>query len=484
MEEKELVLAKIDILFLFRIWLRYAKKFWLLALLMMVLGAGLLGYNGYKAYKPVYSATVSFTVRVANPLYANVEAYNNATARQLNTTFPFILRSAILQQRVSEHLGVPYIPNVYTTVLTDSNIFTIMVRDSDPEWAYEVLMAVVECYPQVAEYVVGATTLVMLDSSGVPTKPLYDLDLTDSLLMGAGAGLVLWMLFMLLLTLSRRTIHNEDELKRTMNYACLGIVPATRTAQRKKSCPLLHKDHGKFGFGESIRLLQMHVQKEMQKQDHKILMVSGATPSEGKSTIAINLAIAFAKRGHRVLLVDCDMYNPSVHRSLSMENYRTLKDYQNNEATMAEIIQKCPDVRHLYLLGANMDFKDTETKDVFQSILKASRKSFDYVILDTPPCSLLVDAAELSDLADCALMVIRQDYASRAQILEGVKLLTDNGLPLIGCTINGVVGNLASHGYRYGNGYGYGGYGYGYGYGYGGYSGYGYGYGSKKSDSD
>ena len=99
------------------------------------------------------------------------------------------------------------------------------------------------------------------------------------------------------------------------------------------------------------------------------------------------------------------------------------------------------------------------------------------MILDTPPCSLLVDTAELSDLADCALMVIRQDFATRARILEGVKLLTDNGLPLIGCTINGVSGNLASHGYRYGNGYGYG-YGYGYDYGYG----YGYGYGTRKSD--
>ena len=135
----------------------------------------------------------------------------------------------------------------------------------------------------------------------------------------------------------------------------------------------------------------------------------------------------------------------------------------------------------MYVMAANMDFKDMKTKALLQKILKASRKTFDYVILDTPPCSLMVDAAELSDLVDCAMMVIRQDYASRAQIIEGVKLLTDNGLPLIGCAINGVTGNLATHGYRYGNGYGYG-YGYSYRYGYGGYGGYGYG--SRKKDSD
>jgi receptor protein-tyrosine kinase len=134
----------------------------------------------------------------------------------------------------------------------------------------------------------------------------------------------------------------------------------------------------------------------------------------------------------------------------------------------------------MYVMPANLDFKDVKAKTLLEKVLKASRKSFDYVILDTPPCSLMVDTAELSDLADCALMVIRQDYATRSQILEGVRLLTDNGLTMIGCAINGVTGNLASHGYRYGNGYGYG---YGsYGYGYGGYSGYGYG--SKKNDSD
>jgi capsular exopolysaccharide synthesis family protein len=474
MEEKELNLPKIDLIFAFRIWLRYAKRFWAMAVILAVLGAGILGYNGYQAYTPVYDAHVSFTVRVANPLYSSINAYNTATAQQLHSTFPYILRSAILRQRVMEHMGGRYIPAVSTSVLPNPNIFTISVRHSDPEFAYEVLQAVVECYPQVADYVVGATSLVILDDSGVPTKPVYDLDLRESLMLGAGGGVMLWALFILLLTISRRTIHNEDELKQTLNYPCLGLVSATKVIS--KNCPMIHTDKGKYGFGESIRLLQMHVQKEMQQQDKRVLMVSGAIPGEGKTTISVNLAIAFAKKGFRVLLVDCDMYNPSVLRSLGLENVQTMRDYKEGRATSSEIILKSG-IRHMYALAANMDFKDVATKELLQKLLAASRKTFDYVIIDTPPCSLMVDTAELSDLADCALMVIRQDYATRTQIIEGVRLLTDNGLTMLGCAINGVSGNLASKGYRYGNGYGYG-----YGYGYGGYSSYGYG--SKKSDGD
>lgn len=80
MEEKELNLSKIDLIFIFRIWLRYAKQFWAAGLVLMLLCAGILGYSGYKAYTPIYEASVSFTVRVANPLYSNINSYNNATA--------------------------------------------------------------------------------------------------------------------------------------------------------------------------------------------------------------------------------------------------------------------------------------------------------------------------------------------------------------------------------------------------------------------
>lgn len=482
MEEKELKISKIDLIFLLRIWLRYAKQFWAMAVALAILGACAMGFVGYRAYTPVYEASVSFTVKVSNPLYGGINSYNNAAAKQLNSTFPYILRSAILRQRVSEYLGVSAIPTVTTTVMENSNIFTMRVRHSDPEWAYEVVQAMIECYPQVADYVVGGTDLVMLDESGIPQKPLRDLDLTDHLLIGAAGGVLLWCVFMLLMVLCRRTIHNEDELQSTLNYTCLGIVPATKVVGKDKRCPLIHHDSGKFGFAESVRLLQMHVTKEMRAQNKKILMVSGATPGEGKTTIAVNLGIASAKAGNRTLLVDCDQYNPSVCRSLNVEKGVTMREYVEGGANAKELLSRTS-IRHLYCMNTGVDIKDKGIKESLGRLLRAARETFDVIILDTPPCSLLVDAAELSDLADCALMVIRQDYASRDQIIEGVRLLTDNGLPLIGCAMNGVSGNLATSGYQYGNGYGYG-YGYSYGYGYGRKYGYGYGYGSKKSDGD
>ena len=81
------------------------------------------------------------------------------------------------------------------------------------------------------------------------------------------------------------------------------------------------------------------------------------------------------------------------------------------------------------------------------------RNVFDVILLDTPPSSILSDASEIAALADCALMVIRQNYASRDQILEGVQMISDSDLQLIGSVLNGADRKGSSYGY-YGYGYG------------------------------
>jgi tyrosine-protein kinase Etk/Wzc len=107
------------------------------------------------------------------------------------------------------------------------------------------------------------------------------------------------------------------------------------------------------------------------------------------------------------------------------------------------------------------------SKEDLTQLIQYVQDPFDVIILDTPPCSLIAETVEIAEVADCGIMVIRQDHSSKNQILDGVRLLADSGLPLIGCVFNGVDGRMTPGGYQYGYSYGYG-YGNGYGYGYGG----------------
>ena len=190
----------------------------------------------------------------------------------------------------------------------------------------------------------------------------------------------------------------------------------------------------------------------------KVLIVSSAIPGEGKTTVSVNLAIALARNGKRVLLIDCDMYNPSVERALKPTIGKVLGSFTFGKTEKKANVHALT-IRNLFTVlltqGKGSDGRFLSSADLRQ-LVQSSRKGFDYVILDTPPCSLLADTAEMSSAADCALMVVRQDYASRDKILDGARLLTDSGLPLIGCVMNGVTGTQRAGGYNYGYGYGYG----------------------------
>ena len=270
--------------------------------------------------------------------------------------------------------------------------------------------------------------------------------------------LACFVLYAFLIALTRTSIHDEEQLKNVLNQPCLGNIPVTQVVGRDMVCPLIHKDRGKFGFGEAIRLLRIRTEKEMAKANKKVLIVSSAIPGEGKTTVSVNLAIALARNEKRVLLIDCDMYNPSVERALKPTIGKVLGSFTFGETEKKANVHALT-IRNLFTVlltqGKGSDGRFLSSSDLRQ-LVQSSRKGFDYVILDTPPCSLLADTAEMAGAADCAVIVVRQDYAPKDKILDGARLLTDSGLPLIGCVINGVTGTQRAGSYNYGYDYGYG----------------------------
>ena len=474
MENERTEPQKIDIFILLEDFLRQAKRIWLLGLVLIVLCSGMWTLRQKLSYRDVYEAYASFTVRVANPLYGSVSSYNDKTAQVMADTFPSMLTSDLLRFKVMEHLGISGVPSMTVSASAQSSILTLKVRDSDAQRAYDVLNAVIACYPEVSEFVVGATVLVLLDESGVPSAPVNAFSYRTCLIQGALMGAVIWCCILLVLVLLKNTIHNESELRKTLNIPCLGQIPTVK-ATKKMPYPLIHKARDASGFGEAVRLLRLRVEKAMAEDGKKVLLVSSAIPGEGKSSISANLAVSLAQKGRRVLLIDCDLRNPSVVKILSskkcpLNNKVSLVDYIKGTATVRDAVQET-EVKGLSIISGGEGGKAENSALLSQNrmayLLQASRNLYDYVILDTPPCSMLADAAELSELAEAALMVIRQDYAGRDQIIDGIQRLGDGELRVVGCTFN----HVAKH--RYG-GYGYGGYGgYGYGYGYGGYGSYG-----------
>ncbi|WP_438750874.1 GumC family protein [Pararhizobium sp. O133] len=197
-------------------------------------------------------------------------------------------------------------------------------------------------------------------------------------------------------------------------------------------------------FSESVRRLRLTLDQQERKRtvpkshdpdEGAIIMVSSALPNEGKSTMALSLARAYALTGKRTLLIDCDLRKPSVNKQLNLEPNHDFIDYlrqDRNSATLTSLIMRDPLSNLTVLLGGRRS--DIATDELVMSekmgrILSSARKHFDYVILDTPPVEPVVDGLYLARHADMIVFVIKWASTPQSSAKRAVAALKENKSP-------------------------------------------------------
>lgn len=464
------------------IWIAFKrglKRFWWLLILLAVLGGGVLGVRAWKNYVPTYTASVTFTVRVDNSVYAGISAYNAKTASQMERTFPYILTSGVLSDIVKEDLNTDYLPAISAKAIENANLLELKVTGTDPKFCHKVLQSVINNYPAIAERVVGPTELTIVDATGIPDTPNNQRSWKSAAEKGALAGLAAAALLILAYGSLNATVMGRDDFQRISNAAYLGALPVVPSKKRTNAAAQIVnlKTVNSRNYREAFRTVSSRVNKALKQNNYRVLMVSSAIPSEGKTTVSFNLATALSDLQHKVLLIDCDLRSPSLYRMLKQKECEGITEWYNGEAELSQIIHSVTaDKLDVIFAGqATNDSAEILGSDKFKQLLTSLRNEYDLIVLDTPPCSMLADATELSTQADCFAMVVKQDYASRDSVISGLNNLQESGIPIIGYIMNEYEGGASG---RYGYGYGYGKYGYGkYGYGK-------YGYGQKADEAE
>ena len=219
----------------------------------------------------------------------------------------------------------------------------------------------------------------------------------------------------------------------------------------------------------------------------KTVMITSSLQSEGKSITALNLAISFAQTDRKVIIVDCDLRRPKLARLLQASSRAGLSNLLMDESLQDEAILHTEIPNLDALLSGDIPPNPSEllSSPRMMRLLEKLKEQYDYVVLDTPPVNVVIDAVALAPNVDGVLFVVRANQSERGPVINAVEQLEYAKGKVLGFVLNGVDLESTSYGYakrRYGyKKYGYKKYGYGrYGYSRYGYSKYAYGYSSRR----
>lgn len=480
----------------------FRRFWWIAGILGLSVGVVLL-YQGYKKVSGSYTASASFYITVQSNNYAYTNIYSQGTASQMAETFPYLLQSELLQDVVKEELGVDYLNgSIYATGVEDTNLFTLNVISNNAQDAYDILLAVMEYYPRVAEYVIGNTHLELLSEPTLPDADAIDQSYISNSIRYSALATTLGVIIILLSMLWRRTICTTEDFESLLNLKCITVIPKVslkrRSKHREHRSLLVSTQHSGYAMLEPMRSLRTRLIRKMEELDAHVLVITSTKAGEGKTTIAANLALTFAKKGESVVLVDCDLRKPSVHSVFeAAEPVNGIVDILEQRCKLTDALTVGKNYRLRIIMGKGHQKNPLKLlgSENMAQLISRLRKTNKYVILDAPPCGVYADASALMNLADCALFVVRQDDASISSVLDGVQSLSFCNKPILGAVLNRAEYGIIGYGYGYGRGYGYGygsnyyrkGYGSYYnkagGYGkYGRYGKYGYGYGVSSTE--
>jgi capsular exopolysaccharide synthesis family protein len=302
--------------------------------------------------------------------------------------------------------------------------------------------------------------VTIAEAALLPSTPMSR---TGSMLSKAAlAGLAIGLALIFLIDRLDQTYQSVEHLESELGVSVLASVPDDKVEKRRGSHGITTVADRNSLQAEAYRTLRAALSLLGDESRRRVFLVTSALPGEGKSRTSANLAVAFAQRGLRTLLIDADLRRPSQQKVLedtlkssgddsTGEKHPGLSEYLSGLCTFTEACSQTTVDNFTVILagGRSPQPADLLAQTAFGEMLELAQQQFDRVVVDTPPVNSVSDAIIMLPHVHSVCLVVRAGHTTRRAVKRALENLTRAGARLAGVILNRQRSGVYSYYYNY-----------------------------------
>lgn len=453
-------------------FVRLLRRHWVLLLISGLVGVA--AAAGYVVTRPVVYVASSTGMVVAGDSLSSAGALSGSeVAEQRATAYLTLLGTRSVADRTAEELAGIGNPgaasgSVSAALVPNTSFIQVSATGGTAQAAQDLANATLnalaaealhmETYSQSQGQELTRAEMEALTSihvlpyepASLPTSPQHT-NLPRWLLIGLAAGLALGAAIAFVRHQFDVRVRTQHDVEEQTGNVVLGVVPETNDLKKQRAAGSV----GTMGHaGESLRQLRTNLRFVSVDHPPQAVVITSASPGEGKSTIATNLAQVIAKSGRDVVLVDCDLRKPMQARAFGVDAHVGLTQVLAGDVSLPGAVVDTSVARLKLLPAGRIPPNPSEllgSRRMQEIIDELSREAF--VVLDAPPMLLVTDAGLLAEASDGAILVCAVGKTTKGELALCAKQLALVGAPLLGTVLNKAPrGSLGDVLYGYGSG--------------------------------
>lgn len=433
---------------LYKIWQIVTKRWKLLVLIPLLAALASLLVSLF-LITPQYRATT--TLMVTRPAETTEMIYRDIQlSRELIGTYREIIHSRQVQELVIAARSLPYSVSelrgkTEVEAVRDTELIKVDVTDPDPQLASDIANDTVRIFMEQIVEIMKIENVSIIDEAvtpGGPVSPRVEMNVAVALVVGLMGAVGLSFLLEYL----DRTVKDAAEIQEKLDLPLIGSIPISTEGQ------LFTYNNPRSPATEAFRTLRTNIQYASVDRPMKKILVTGANPACGKSTLSSNLALTIAQTGASVLLIDGDLRRPTQHKIFGVSSDPGLSSLVVKKSYDLNGVVRLTEHERLSVLPSGQippypaELLGSERMKELVNFLETK---YDFLIFDSPPVIAVTDASLISKLVDGTLLVLDHGRVRKEEAAEANEQLRKVGAHVIGLVLNGIPTGKGYYYYHY-----------------------------------